>query len=59
MSFGRMRKVPVEQWTLEEIKRALLTPDGIGLDLKTQALERLLNQIHNSKQVVDKSEDRI
>ena len=49
MSYREMRQKPVESWTLAELKKALLTTDGIGIQIKTQALERLIQLIPEEK----------
>jgi len=39
MNYGQLKKKPLGEWRQEELERVLLTPDGIGLKIKKQALE--------------------
>lgn len=43
--YGDMKKKPVSEWSQDEIDKALLTTDGIGLKLKTEALAELKKRL--------------
>ena len=45
MSYRSMHNKSVEEWSLDEIRKALLTTDGIGLELKTKAFNRLIDKL--------------
>ena len=49
MSYRDMRSKPVEKWNLEEIRKALLTTDGIGIQLKTEAFNKLIENVDVAK----------
>lgn len=49
MNYRDMKSKPISEWSLVEIRRSLLTTDGMGLQIKTEAFNRLINDIDSLK----------